>query len=219
MSKKPILTVRGSAQLSAAPDLVTIWWASRVESDTAETVRNEVATNLSSADSILAAIGPAIHRIARRVNISPRIHQQQDQPRTEGYVGEGSMTIELTDFEQLNELVTKLMQIPGASISGPNWSLQPDNAVFTQARLEAIADAKRIARDYANAFDAEIKSLVEVIDDSGHPMPHRIAMRVGGPNGEGAEINLQPEEQEAQSSVTVRFRIEKPTRAAASGAN
>lgn len=216
MSKKSILTVRGSAQLSTTPDLVTIWWASRTETEAAEAAREAVAAHLEQADSILAGFGSAIQKTERRVNITPRIHQLPDQPRTEGYQGECAITIELTEFEALSGLINELMQVPDASISGPNWSLQPTNAVFTNARLAAIEDAKRMARDYATAFGVEIKSLVEVIDDSSHPMAFRVAMRADGSNGNGPEINLQPEAQETQASVTVRFRIDTPSRAAIS---
>lgn len=210
VTNEPILTVRGSAQLFANPDLATIWWSVRAETKDAATAEAALAKRFAMADAVLEEMSAAIQKTERHLNISPRIQYRRGQSTTSGYLGEGSIKVELSDFELLAELVGNLLKIPDAAITGPQWSLQPDHPAFTEVRLAAIRDAQRIAHDYAAAFGVIPNALLEVIDDAGFQVAPRFAMRAAASSVEDLEINFQPEAQEVSASVTVRFRIDNP---------
>ena len=70
----------------------------------------------------------------------------------------------VADLESLSPLVLALTALPNSQVDGPWWSLQPDNPMYREVRLAAIADARRRADDYAAAFGATVSELVEVSD-------------------------------------------------------
>lgn len=210
VTNEPILTVRGSAQLLANPDLATIWWSVRAEAKDAAAAETALAKRFAMADAVLEEVSAAIQKTERHINISPRIQYRRGQSTTSGYLGEGTIKVELQDFDLLADLVDNLLQIPDGAISGPQWSLQPDNRAFTEVRLAAIRDAQRIAHDYAAAFGVVPNALLEVIDDASFQVAPRFAMRAAATSTDDLEIDFQPEPQDVSASVTVRFRMAAP---------
>ncbi|MEI2671447.1 MAG: SIMPL domain-containing protein [Marmoricola sp.] len=86
-------------------------------------------------------------------------------------VTQASVTVhvQLHDFTTLAEMVGDLLSVPDSALSGPDWTLEPSNPAFSEARLSAIREAQRIAIDYAAAFGATLSALEEVIDDAWPP--------------------------------------------------
>ncbi len=208
VSKDPILTVRGEATLDCEPDLASLWWSARTRTDTAEQAESAVAKHLAMAETLLAEHADAIQRIERRVHVSPQFGE--DNTQAIGYLGECSAQIDLHDFTQLTDLISGLLQIPDAAVSGPNWSLQPNNPVFTSARLAAIQDARRRAHDYAAAFGVKPTAVLEVIDEPAPAPGFRMAMRTAAFDGGAPALELQPVPQVVTASVTVRFGMGTP---------
>ena len=86
----------------------------------------------------------------------------------------------------------------------------PDNPIYREVRLAAIADARQRADDYAAAFGATVSELVEVSDlDGGFaPMPRRMSakMEMAADMGD-ASFAFEPAVQTVSGQVTVRFTV------------
>ena len=81
--------------------------------------------------------------------------------------------------------------------------------MFREVRLAAIADARRRADDYAEAFGATVAELVEVSDlDGGFGGGARMAMALGMEMAaDDAVFAFEPAEQTVSGQVTVRFTV------------
>ncbi len=163
----PIVTVRGEAQLEGPPDLAGLSCTVHAAGDSAE-----------------ATSGPAGHRVAGRrgaaravrrragaeehvgIHVSPNFNHAT-RPRSPGTPGPSSTSLVVSDFEALSALILALSALPSSQVDGPWWSLKPDNPMYREVRLAAIADARRRAEDYAAAFGATVSELVEVSDLDG----------------------------------------------------
>jgi uncharacterized protein YggE len=111
----------------------------------------------------------------------------------------------------VGELVVALGRLDDVEVSGPTWRLRPDSPVVERARLDAVRDAVRRARQYAAAFGAELTELIEVRDVG--PGGSRLA----GPMAavarfESSELHLDltPPRQEVEGAVEVRFAMSPP---------
>ena len=119
------------------------------------------------------------------------------------------------DFAVLSDLIIALAAIEMVSIDGPWWGLRPDSEVYRMARLAAAEDALVRARDYAEAFGAEIAGLVEIADQgmsARHERPMRASARFAASSGwEGQAdergFDLEPERQQVVGSVEARFLL------------
>ena len=97
--------------------------------------------------------------------------------------------------------------------AGPGWRLRPDSPALEQARLDAVGDAIRRARQYAAAFGAQLTRLLEV-SDVGHS---GYGLRVAGAMDSMARfessdipLDLTPARQEVHGAVEVRFAMSEP---------
>jgi hypothetical protein len=141
--------------------------------------------------------------------VSPTFNHRNPTKIT-GYTGIFSTSLVVADFEALSDLILALSALPNSQVDGPWWSLRPDNPMYREVRLAAIADARRRAEDYAAAFAATVSELVEVSDlDGGTGMPVRMrAMAMEGMDmGGDASFAFEPALQTVSGSVTVRFTL------------
>ena len=97
------------------------------------------------------------------VHVFP-VFNRRTPSKITGYQGTFSTQIVVADLESLSPLVLALTELPNSQVDGPWWSLRPDNPMYREARLAAIADARRRADDYAAAFGTTVADLVEVSD-------------------------------------------------------
>jgi uncharacterized protein YggE len=136
--------------------------------------------------------------------------------------------ITVISFGRLGELMGQLAEDNLTEVGGPWWDLRPGSPVYRQARMAAVADAVRRARDYALAVGGELVGLVERMDarmlsesrgpaepralaSSSTRLPHR-------PRAMAAEepvFDLAPAPQAVRAVVEARFIISAPDLAAA----
>jgi len=98
--------------------------------------------------------------------------------------------------------------LPDNQIDGPWWSLRSDNPMFREARLAAIADARRRADDYAAAFGTTVADLIEVSDlDSGFAGVREMRAFAMTKGADDAAFEFEPAMQTVSGHVTVRFSL------------
>ncbi len=206
----PIVTVRGEAQLEGPPDLAGLSCALHASGDSAEATRAQLATGSQAVAALLEQFAGSLERHSTSgLHVSPTFNHRNPTKIT-GYTGIFSTSLVVADFEALSDLILALSALPNSQVDGPWWSLRPDNPMYREVRLAAIADARRRAEDYAAAFAATVSELVEVSDlDSGTGMPVRMrAMAMEGMDmGGDASFAFEPALQTVSGSVTVRFTL------------
>ena len=160
----PIVTVRGQAQQEVPPDLATVSFTVHSAGDSAEPTRAELAEASGRIRDLLSQHASAIERSSTSgLHVAP-VFSRRSVTKITGYRGSFSTQVVIHDFDALSRIVFALTPLPNGQIDGPWWSLLPDNAAYRTVRLEAIADARRRADDYAAAFGSSVVDLAEVSD-------------------------------------------------------
>jgi uncharacterized protein len=212
MGPAPMVSVRGEAQLEGPPDLVTLVMTLHASGDSAERTRSQLAQTSTAVAQLLQRFETALERSSTSgLHVSP-IFNRRSPTKITGYRGTFTSQIVLADFESLSPLVLELSALPNSQIDGPWWSLRQDNQMFRDARLAAIADARRRADDYAAAFGTTVADLVEVSDlNTGFAGVHEMRAFAMARGGEDAAFEFEPATQTVSGQVTVRFSL-KPSR-------
>jgi uncharacterized protein len=204
----PLVTVRGEAQLEGPPDLATLAFTLHASGDSVERTRSQLAEGSTAVMQLLQQFEAALERSSTSgLHVSP-VFNRRSPARITGYQGTFTTQIVVADFDSLSPLVLALTALPNSQIDGPWWSLRPDNQMFRDARLAAIADARRRADDYAAAFGTTLADLVEVSDTNagfgGVREMRAFAMAKGA---DDASFEFEPAVQTVSGQVTVRFSL------------
>jgi uncharacterized protein len=207
----PIVTVRGEAQLEGPPDVAGLSCTLHASGDSAEATRAQLATGSQAVAALLERFADALERRSTSgLHVSPTFNHKNPTKIT-GYTGTFTTSVVVADFEALSALVLALSALPSSQVDGPWWSLRPDNPMYREVRLAAIAEARRRAEDYAAAFGATVSELVEVSDlDGGMSMPMGRgkffgAMEMAGDSS--SSFSFEPALQTVTGNVTVRFTL------------
>jgi uncharacterized protein len=204
----PLVTVRGEAQLEGPPDLATVALTLHASGESPERTRSQLAEGSAKVAELIQQFEAALDRSSTTgVHVFP-VFNRRTPPRISGYQGAFSTQIVVADLESLSPLVLALTVLPNSQVDGPWWSLRADNAMYREARLAAIADARRRAEDYAAAFGTTVADLVEVSDLNtgfgGLRETRAFAMAQGA---EDAAFEFEPATQTVSGQVTVRFSL------------
>ena len=212
---EPVVTVRGEASREVDPDLAGLSLTVHASGDLADRVRATLAEGSLRLAAVIAEHTGAVERSSTSgMHLSPVFHRRNPS-RVAGYRGSFTASVSVHDFEALSDLVFALASIPDSQLDGPWWSLRPEHEAYRAVRLDAIADARHRAADYAAAVGAEIAGLVEIsdLDAAGGPGPQpmmRAAFAAEMAADEPA-FEFEPARQTVTGQVTVRFTITEPT--------
>ena len=211
MSEQPQVVVRGEAVLTVPPEVADVVATVQARARDRETALERCRARMDDVARVVADAGDAVERSETG---SVSVHdewQEQGPPRPAATV---ETRLVLARLEGAGDLVVALGRLDDVTVSGPFWRLRPDSPAFAEARLAAVRDAVRRARQYAAAFGADLTALVEVADAG---LSRGRVVRVAESTAAMARfessdlrLDLTPAQQEVLGSVEVRFTMSAP---------
>lgn len=210
MTTGPIVSVRGESVVEAEPEIASLYVAARAAAYKRDDALAELSARLHALGEVLDRHAAAIER---RESSGISIYPEFDKPgRVSRYVGNVSMSVTLHDFAVVSDIVIACASVPETTVHGPTWALRPASDVYRQARLAAVGDAVRRAREYAAAFGCDLVELVAVNDEgmSGGAMPMMAARSVTGFAAGATTFDFEPQRQEVRGLIEVRFAMSTP---------
>jgi uncharacterized protein len=207
----PQVVVRGEAMLLVDPEVaelgVTVTGRARDRQSALERCR----ASQDDVSAVVTAAGDALETVeTMRVSV----YREVRDGRWDGdSVASLNTRLVLGRLDAVGDLVVALGRLDEVAVAGPWWQLRPDSAVFEQARLAAVQDAVRRARQYAAAFGAELTALLEVSDAGLSGGRLEVAAPLGAMatfGGSELGLDLTPARQEVRGVVEVRFAMSAP---------
>jgi uncharacterized protein YggE len=222
MQEQPLIAVRGEIVLEVEPEIARLE-VSTVARDAGRARAMQLLDDRNATvDKILASFPDVIDRVeSSGLRVSPQLSNSKARSQVEAYRGVVRQTIAVTGFDRIGELMTQLAGQEMTDVGGPWWELRPGSPVYRQARVAAVADAVRRARDYAGALGSELLGLVELADArllsdgaaQGEHIPRftsRLPQRTRVASPEEFTFDLTPAKQTVRATVEARFRISNP---------
>jgi uncharacterized protein len=222
MQNSPILAVRGEVALEVEPEIARIEISVAAREPDRARVLQALATRDAGVTRILGDYAEIIEKAeSSGVRLSP--HRGGRTESGAGYHGVIHHSVTVVGFDRLGELIAQLSELELTEVGGPWWDLRPGSGVYRQARIGAVSDAVRRARDYASAVGSDLAGLVELADahllseSRGQAEPRalaspspRLPQRPRVVAAEEPVFDLAPARQLIRAVVEARFTITQP---------
>jgi uncharacterized protein YggE len=173
------ISVTGEGKAVAKPDMATI--QAGVVSQAA-TAKEALAANSTAMQAVLGELekrGIASEDVqTSQFNVSPMYkHDERGRtaPEVTGYQVTNQVRVRVRDLKKLGEVLDGLVKAGSNQMSGISFGLNEPQGVLDEARIEAIADARRRAELYAKAAGVRVGK-VQKINEQNVRFPQPVAM-------------------------------------------
>lgn len=210
-----LVAVRGETLLEVDPEIATVIV-------TVESQDKDRGRALASLDgqhrSVLALVEKYRSAVestdSSRIHVEPQFKDDRTRGKVTGHLVRRTVTIRVTDFSVLGDVLGRLAADAVRELDGPFWALRPGSPTILEARTRAVHDAVSRARAYATALGGSITAVREIADIglggrgdlTGQPIAGR-AMRHSGMAAEPVEFDVTPVPQTIRASVEARFTM------------
>jgi uncharacterized protein YggE len=160
--------------------------------------------------AVVTAAGDAVETVA---TTGVAVHPEVSDGGPPTSVASVHTRLTVARLDDVGDLLLELGALDDVDVFGPMWRLRPQSPVYEEARLAAVRDAVRRARQYASAFGAELLAVLAVSDAGLSGGNARFAAPMAAmARFESAEpaFDLAPAPQEVHGAVEVRFAMSQP---------
>ncbi|MBC7583942.1 MAG: SIMPL domain-containing protein [Tardiphaga sp.] len=179
----PSISVSGEGTVSVPPDMALI--DGGVSSE-AKTAREASEANNAAMGKVLLALkaGGLDEKDVQtaRLSLQPQ-YVQQTRPGPNvisGYRASNRVTIRLRDVTKVAATIDTLVSSGANEIGGINFMVEKASKLLDEARLEAVADARRKAEIYAKAAGVSLGMPVSISEEGGGAPPPMTFRKMAG---------------------------------------
>lgn len=193
-----LLSVTAEAHASRVPDVATL--SAGVVTQSAD-ANAAMRANSAQMEKVMAAIRAA--GIAERdvqtagIGIYPQYRYAENQPPAiTGYQASNTVNVKVRDLDKLGKVLDALVANGANQINGPSFEIDQPEAVYDEARRNALKKAQDRAAMYAAALGKRVKRIVSIGEGGGMgvpgpmPMMKMAAMDAGSPPVSPGETSL-----------------------------
>ena len=168
MAESGRISVSGSAEISASPDIATFTVTATAVKDTTDEARIAVSTMTNTASDILTSeFGVSPEDISTSlISAYPEYRWTEDGNEFVGQRANEAITVKVRDIEALGEIYTELLGINGIEISDVSLDKEDKSAEIEQSRINAVIDARTKAETYAEAAGVKVGDVISITDSS-----------------------------------------------------
>jgi uncharacterized protein YggE len=207
----PSITVVGTGEASAKPDMAQVQVGVTTQSETAAAALKANSTAIEALFKVLENRKIDKNDIqTSNFNVHPVYKPNQPgvetAPTIIGYQVTNQVSVKVRDLAQLGAVLDEVIVKGANQIHGVSFSKAEPSPIQDQARLKALADARRKAELYAGAAGVEIGKVLLIQEATPHvPMPQMF----GGDMAMRAEssVPVAPGQQTYHASITVTYSI------------
>lgn len=162
------VTVSATGSVSAAPDNATIQTGVSSEAKTAREALSKNSAAMNKVIGELKGLGVDTKDIqTTQFNIEP-IHTYPKEgapPQISGYRAHNMVAVKVRDLDKLGGILDQLIAAGANQMHGITFDVSKAEALKDEARKDAMANALRRARLFAQAAGAEIGEIVQIAED------------------------------------------------------
>ncbi|MEV7908799.1 SIMPL domain-containing protein [Streptomyces griseus] len=217
----PRVTVRGEAHLEVDPEIARITVTITARNTDRRTTLNDLTRRNTATLDLIKGHGDTVEKLETgTLTIRPELTRHGRGERIRAYHGSLQLTATLNDFTILGELVARLADQELIRVDGPWWALRPTSPHHAAARRQAVQEALQRAREYAEALDTRIGTLLELSDTGTVGGATFATASYGGAGAfrsaraetatEAPPVDLEPVRQNVDAQVEAAFTLIPP---------
>jgi uncharacterized protein YggE len=216
------ITVTGEGEIYTKPDLAIETFTVKIE---AKTVEKAVADNAEKMNAVIVAMKAlGIEEKDLKTtdfNIYPRYEYRTDYsiqteiwPRPEtrvlvGYEVTQSLEVKIRDMAKVGDVIQKAVDAGANQVGGLQFTTDDPDALKSQAREEAIKQAKDKAELLAKQLGVKLTKIVNFSEGGYYPSPmyYDSAVNAKGMGEAGATPDIQTGENKITVNVSITYEI------------
>lgn len=178
-----VITVAGEGKVSAVPNLATVSFTISENATTASAAQDSAAKKVNISLAVLDELGIDEKDIkTSSYNIYPRYNNPAPcyaypcpdyEQRIVGYTASQTVDVKVRDTEKVGDVLARLGDSGISNLYGPNFTIEDQDALVSEARKEAIKKAREEAQKLAAALGVRIVRIVSFNEGGyGYPMPY-----------------------------------------------
>jgi uncharacterized protein YggE len=204
----PSVTVTGSGEASARPDMATVQVGVVTEGDSASEALKKNSQAMEGLMQSLAGQGIAEKDIqTTNVSVSPRYSNIRDREmHIVGYEASNNVMAKIRQLSNLGTILDDVVEKGANRMHGVSFSVAEPNPILDQARQKAIQDARRKADLYATAAGVKLGRVL-LIEEQSHHLPRMEPMMMGRAMAAPA-VPIASGEQEFRVTINVTYALE-----------
>jgi uncharacterized protein YggE len=211
------ISVSGTGQASAQPDMAVISLGVTSEAEEASEALTENSTQMTAVIDALKTGGVLAKDIrTQTIRLSPRYEQPPRTPGGEqkpavlvGFVANNVVEARVRDLDTLGTLLDAAVKAGGNQIQGIRFEIEDPSELLVQARDAAWEDALAKAMQLADLADAELGRALTIQEFSRTPRPYEGARAITF-DTQVAAVPIEPGEQSMQIEVQVTWEMVEP---------
>lgn len=213
------ISVTGEGEVLSVPDLATFTYSVSVDAKTVAEGQEQVTTKMNSIIEGLKALGIEEKDIKTGdYSVWPRYTYTEIQcvsypcPPSrqipDGFTISHTVTVKVRDTAKAGEALAVVGEKGGTNISGITFTTDDPDALYSEARAVAIADAKAKAKVLSKQLGVKLVRVVDFYDNSqGQPMPYGYGGDMAVKTQSAVAPTLPTGENKTKVTVTIRYEI------------
>lgn len=212
------IVVSGEGEATALPDIVTFSFAVIKEADEAAAAQEAVTETMNGLVAFLKGFGVEDKDIkTTSYSISPRYEFRKTASRSDdgtrilvGYEASHWLEVKVRDTAKTGDILAGIGERGATSVSNIQFVVDDEEEVLREARADAIADARKKAKQLARDLDVRLVRVVS-FSESGGPIFFRTAAAEFGMGGDAKSVPaplIPSGENKVTSQVTIVYAID-----------
>lgn len=216
------ISVSGEGEVFAVPDIAQFTFSIEEDGETPEEAQAKATERVNTALAFVREAGVEEKDIKTSYfNLTPRYESvrrvcppQEPCPTDQKLVGfrvNQTIEIKVRDTTKAGTFVAGLANVGVQNVNGPNFTIDDDEVLRSEARTLAINDAKKKAKVLAGQLDVALVRIVQFSEDGGNypPMPYaRQSMDMMESAGGAPKAPDMPVgENQIRTQVTITYEV------------
>ncbi len=209
-NKIPSISVTGRGEIKVEPDIVVFHLISQTKDKILEKAKSENDKLTSELINVIKKYLDSEKDIQTgRLNIEPRFEKSYEEKGFSGYFVSKDIIFELKNLKKFEQLLTELVNKGADRISGIYFKYSKEKEVQSQARIEAVKDAKKKAIEIAKELGQNIGKAIRVSENTGYqPQPMNLRMHVFAAGSDSVQgSTFEPGQIKISAEVFCEFEL------------
>lgn len=200
------ITVTGTGQIAAVPDMATITLGVTNEADAAGDAMAATSEAVATILARLESMGIATRDVqTQRFSIHPvwsnRVRNSDGRSQITGFQASNMVLVRIRDLDRLGDILDAVIADGANNFNGLQFWVQNPDPLIDKARQAAVADAMARAELLTSAAGVSLGPVLSIAEHGGRTQPMAMdAMRVSSAPIAAGEVTLN-------ASVTMVFQI------------
>lgn len=202
------ITVVGNGEITGVPDTATVEIGVETQAPTTSEALAQNNTQVSAVIDRLTQLGIAENDVQTR-NFNMYARYDDEGRDVVGYTVSNTVLVTIRDLDQAGSLLDEVVQVGANRIYGITFRVDDPSDLLSQARDQALANAREKAAQMAQVSGAALGEVLVITENIGSPPPMPIHMirDMAVQESAQAQVPVQAGEQSFSASVQVTFAL------------